>query len=194
MSSSASETETLRAEVPLRLLQVEHESEDVNRCIRELQKSGIPFHVETVATREEFAQKLLEDSFDVVIADYRLPGWTGMDALAEIKKLGLNIPLILVTGTLGDKLAVECIKQGISDYVLKDQLARLPAALLSAWEEKELRAAEARALESLRASEARYRGLVHNATYGMIWVRTNGDLLAVNPALVTMRCYRAPRP
>src|SRR4029077_19139316 len=99
------------------------------------------------------------------------------------------IPLILVTGTLGDRLAVECIKEGITDYVLKDQLARLPAALIRAREEKELRDAETRAMQALRASESRYRGLVQNATYGMLWVTADGDLLAVNPAFVRMLGY-----
>src|ERR1700751_4388667 len=112
-----------------------------------------------------------------------------MDALAEIKQRNLNIPLILVTGTLGDRLAVECIKEGITDYVLKDQLARLPAALIRAREEKELRDAETRAMKALRASESRYRGLVQNATYGMLWVTANGDMLAVNPAFVRMLGY-----
>ena len=158
-------------------------------CLRELKKSGLQFEVDTVATREIYVQKLTEKPFDVVIADYRLPGWTGMDALAEIKQRDLNIPLILVTGTLGDRLAVECIKEGITDYVLKDQLARLPAALIRAREEKELRDAETRAIDALRASEARYRGLVQNATYGMLWVTADGDLLAVNPAFVRMLGY-----
>jgi two-component system cell cycle sensor histidine kinase/response regulator CckA len=192
MSSSVSrKKEVVGAARPIRLLQVEHESDDVELCLRELKKSGLEFQVETVATREAFVQKLLAQSFDVVISDYRLPGWTGMDALAEIKKLGLGIPLILVTGTLGDGLAVECIKQGITDYVLKDQLARLPTVVLRAQEEKALRDAEARALEALRASEARYRGLVHNATYGMLWVRADGEILALNPALVRMLGYES---
>jgi PAS domain S-box-containing protein len=185
------EKEPLRAKSPLRLLQVEHEADDIELCLRELKKSGLHFEVDTVATREVYVQKLSEKPFDVVIADYRLPGWTGMDALAEIKQRDLNIPLILVTGTLGDRLAVECIKEGITDYVLKDQLARLPAALIRAREEKELRDAETRAMEALRASEARYRGLVQNATYGMLWVTADGDLLAVNPAFVRMLGYDA---
>ncbi|MGA8144259.1 MAG: response regulator [Candidatus Acidiferrales bacterium] len=189
MSSGPSEIESVRAESPLRLLQVEHEPDDIELCLNELKKSGLQFHVDTVATREVFVQKLLGEPFDVIIADYRLPGWTGMDALAEIKQRGLNIPLILVTGTLGDRLAVECIKQGITDYVLKDQLARLPAALLRAREEKALRDAESRALEALRASESRFRGLVHNATYGMLWVTEDGEPLAVNPAFVRMLGY-----
>ncbi|MGH9747273.1 MAG: response regulator [Candidatus Acidiferrales bacterium] len=181
--------ETVGAASPIRLLQVEHEPDDVELCLRELRKSGLQFQVDTVATREEYVKRLLENTYDVVITDYRLPGWTGMDALAEIKQRKLNIPLILVTGTLGDRLAVECIKEGITDYVLKDQLARLPAALRRAREEKELRDAEIRALEAVRASDARYRGLVHNATYGMLWVTAGGDLLAVNPAFVRMLGY-----
>ena len=125
MSEITPEKEALRAKSPLRLLQVEHEADDIELCLRELKKSGLHFEVDTVAARELYVQKLIEKPFDVVIADYRLPGWTGMDALAEIKQRDLNIPLILVTGTLGDRLAVECIKEGITDYVLKDQLARL---------------------------------------------------------------------
>jgi two-component system cell cycle sensor histidine kinase/response regulator CckA len=157
-----------------------------------LKKAGLEFHAETVATRDEFVKKLLAESFDVIVTDYRLPGWTGMDALAEMKMLGLNIPVILFTGALGDGVAVESLKRGITDYVLKDQVARLPAAVLRATEEKALRDAEARALAALRASEARYRGLVQNATYGMLWVSTNDDLLSVNPAFVEMLGYDSP--
>jgi two-component system, cell cycle sensor histidine kinase and response regulator CckA len=189
MPDISSEKEAFRPKPPLRLLQVEHEADDIELYLRELKKSGLQFEVDTVATREIYVEKLIEKQFDVVIADYRLPGWTGLDALAEIKQRGLNIPLILVTGTLGDRLAVECIKEGITDYVLKDQLARLPAALIRAREEKELRDAETRAMEALRASESRYRGLVQNATYGMLWVTADGDLLAVNPAFVRMLGY-----
>jgi len=173
----------------LRLLIVEHEQADVDLCCRELHKAGLVFEADTVATREEFASKLRQQSFDVVLADYRLPGWNGMDALALIKELRLDIPLILVTGTLGDGLAVECIKQGITDYVLKDQLAHLPMAIQRAQEEKKVREAERRAVLALRASEARYRGLVENATYGIYWVTLQGELLAANPALIHMLGY-----
>jgi PAS domain-containing protein len=102
----------------------------------------------------------------------------------------LDLPLILVTGNLGDGLAVECIKSGVTDYVLKDQLARLPLAIQRAQEQKSLRDAERRAVAALRESEARYRGLVNNATYGIYWVRVpEGNLLYVNPALVRMLGY-----
>jgi two-component system, cell cycle sensor histidine kinase and response regulator CckA len=171
---------------PLRLLYVEDEPGDVEIALRELKKSKIEFEVETVATREEFARKLREKAFDIILSDYRLPGWTGLDALALIKEYGLDIPFVLVTGTLGEELAVECIKNGVTDYVLKEQLARLPMAIRQAQEAKLMREAEARAVEALRESEARYRELVNNATYGIYWVTTDGELLAVNPALARM--------
>jgi PAS domain S-box-containing protein len=178
--------ETTVAAKPLRLLYVEHEQDDVEIAVQELKKSKIDFDVETVATREEFARKLAEKTFDIILADYRLPGWTGMDALALIKERGLDVPFLLITGTLGEELAVECIKQGVTDYVLKAQLARLPVAIHQALDAKLLRAAEARAVEELRKSEARYRGLVNNATYGIYWVTTDGEILSANPALARM--------
>ena len=174
---------------PLRILYAEHEPDDIELTLRELEKSGIVVQAETAATREEFLRKLRGKPFDIVLADYRLPGWTGMDALAHIKDLRLDIPLILITGTLGEDKAVECFKLGISDYVLKGQLVKLPMAVQRAQEEKSLRHAEARAAEALRESEARYRGLVHNATYGIYWVTVPGELLYVNPALVRMLGY-----
>ena len=61
-----------------------------------------------------------EKAFDIILSDYRLPGWTGMEAFTLIKEHGLDTPFVLVTGTLGEELAIECIKHGVTDYVLKD--------------------------------------------------------------------------
>src|SRR5207245_11666873 len=76
---------------------------------------------------------------DIVLADYNLSGWTGMDALAFLREKGKDIPFILVTGALGEEMAVECVKKGVSDYIRKDRLARLPVAICRALEEKHLR-------------------------------------------------------
>jgi len=176
---------------PLRLLYVEHEADDIEIALQELKKSKLEFEVETAATREEFARKLRERAYDIILSDYRLPGWTGLEALALIKEHGLDIPFVLVTGTLGEELAVECIKHGVTDYVLKAQLARLPVAIRQAHDAQLLREAEAHAAKALRESEARYRGLVDNATYGIYWVALDGLLLQVNPALAHMLGYES---
>lgn len=178
-----------KTEKLLQLLVADDDPNDLELCLRELKRSGMPFEAETTSKREDFAAKLRRRPVDVVLSDYRMKDWNGMDALACIQEMRPGTPLILMSGTIGDDLAVDCIKRGVTDYVLKHQLARLPAAVLRAYEERAHRETESRALESLRESEARYRGLVNNATYGIYWVTLDGDLLDVNPAIVRMLGY-----
>ncbi|HKV06258.1 MAG TPA: PAS domain S-box protein, partial [Candidatus Acidoferrales bacterium] len=153
---------------PLRLLFADDEPADIVLCLRELEKAGVKFTADTVSTPKEFAQKLREVAVDVVVSDYRMKGWTGIDALATVKQICPDVPLILISGTLGDELAVESIKLGVTDYVLKDQLARLPMAIHRAQEEHSLREAEARALEALRESEEHHRTLVQHAPEAIV--------------------------
>ena len=171
---------------PLRLLLVDDSPDDLELGVHELKKSAPDFSVETALTRGEFLEKLRSHPFDVVVSDFRMKDWTGLDALDEVRRVSPGTPVVLLTGTLGDERAVDCIKHGITDYVLKDQLTRLPLAIRRAHDEHLLRDAEAHALEALRASEARYRGLVDNATYGMYGVVPGGRLLYANPALADM--------
>ncbi|HTV57775.1 MAG TPA: response regulator [Verrucomicrobiae bacterium] len=176
----------------LRLLAVDDNLDDLDLCLHQLKKSGENYRVETASTREEFVKKLQSSSFDVVISDFRMKDWTGLDALEEVRRYSPQTPVILLTGTLGDERAVDCIKQGITDYVLKEQITRLPLAIRRAEEELRLRQAEARAIEALRASEARYRGLVDNAAYGMYGIVPGGHIIYANPALATMLGYDSP--
>jgi two-component system, cell cycle sensor histidine kinase and response regulator CckA len=176
---------------PLRVLIAEDDPNDLELCLCSLKKSGLDFEAQAASTREEFVHKLGQSRFDVVISDYRMKGWTGMDALAAVRQSAPQTPVILLTGTLGDELAVECLKLGVTDYILKENMTRLPSALRRAREETEMRATEMQAIAALRESEARYRGLVNNATYGIYWVTGDGSLLFVNPALVRMLGYES---
>jgi PAS domain S-box-containing protein len=162
MSGTRSKEETAAA-TPLRILIAEDNPADLELTIRELRKSGLDAEIDTVITREAFAEKLRTQTVDMVLSDFRMPGWTGMDAFSEIVKSGQDIPLILVTGTLGDLKAVECIQIGMADYVLKQQLTRLPMAIMRAQEAKLLRDAETETAAALRDGEARFRLLVENA-------------------------------
>lgn len=141
----------------LRVLFVEDSVADVELCLGELRKAGFEVTADIVQTPQEFAERLCTHPYDIVLADYNLLQWTGMEALEHMQQEGTDIPFILVTGTLGDETAVECIKRGATDYVIKDRLPRLPLAVRSAMEEKTLRderkAAEAALYESNRRLE-----------------------------------------
>lgn len=134
------EAENSTANKPrLKILLVEDDPADQDLILRELAKGKFGIISEVVQTAEEFRQRLRTNCPDVVVSDYNLGQWRGTEALEILREEGLDIPLILVSGVLGDVTAVECIKQGAVDYVLKDRLARLPEAVRGALEEQKLR-------------------------------------------------------
>ena len=153
---------------PWQLLIAEDSPADVELCLHELRNSDIPFTANVVSTREEFSNQLRQKPIDVVISDYHMKGWTGLDALDIVRRTSPETPLILLTGTLGDQLAVDCIKKGVTDYVLKEHIGRLPLAIHRATDERALRDAEKRAVEALRESEQHYRTLVQNAPEAIV--------------------------
>ncbi len=93
-----------------------------------------------------------KNSYDVILADYKLPNWNGMESVEILRREGLDVPVILVSGALGELTAVECIKQGAADYVLKDHMARLPEAVRRAMREKKLREDHKQSQEELARS------------------------------------------
>ncbi len=133
----------------LRALLVEDNSADAELVLRELRRGGFDVAAEVVQSASEFRRQIRGDSPDIVLADYNLGQWRGMEALTILRDEGLDIPLILVSGALGDVTAVECIKQGATDYVLKDSLTRLPISVRRALQEKCLREESRRAQETL---------------------------------------------
>jgi PAS domain S-box-containing protein len=136
---------------------VEDVPADAELYLRVLQEAGYEVAADVVSTREEFSRKLESGSYDVVLSDHLMPGWSGTDALEALKRSTKDIPFLLVTGTIGEEAAAECIKQGAADYILKDRPTRLPTAIRRALEEKALREERARMEEDLRASEERLR-------------------------------------
>ena len=145
-------TQTVEQETPsgpLRFLLVEDNPVDVELMERGLRRAGFDFTSAVVQTPEDFTRELRANRPHVVLADYNLPHWRGMEALEILAREGLDVPLILVTGALGDMTAVDCIKQGATDYVLKGALTRLPIAIRRSLQEKSLRDQRQRAEEDL---------------------------------------------
>jgi PAS domain S-box-containing protein len=104
---------------------------------------------DVVNSLELFRERLEKTDYDVILADFNLCNWTAFDALDFLKRSGKDIPLIVVTGNLGDEAAAECIKRGAADFVLKDRPARLPVAVERALEEKRLRTESQQAFEAV---------------------------------------------
>ena len=171
----------------LRVLHAEDNLSDVKLVRRQLEHSGFTLSVDWVTSPEEFAESLRSKPYDVVLADYRIPGWSGMEALEILQKQGKDIPFILVTGTLGEDTAVDCIKRGATDYVLKDRLARLPFAIRRALEDQKSRQAR-------RAAEAMLRlrtQALEAAANGILITDREGRIIWVNQAFITLTGYTA---
>lgn len=114
---------------PLRALILEDDPWDAELVVAALGRAVPDLKFEVMDSTAHFRQRLVEADFDVILADYNLGGWTEIDALEILRESGKDIPLVVVTGALGDEAAVECVRRGAADYVLKDWLERLPVAV-----------------------------------------------------------------
>ena len=133
----------------LKVLLIEDDPVDKELVLRALRNGGFDPQADSADNREEFVAYIEKNPYHVILADYGLPTWRGTDALELLRERGLDVPFVLVTGSLGDEKAVECIKLGTTDYVLKDHLLRLPVAVRRALREKNLRDERRHAEEEL---------------------------------------------
>jgi PAS domain S-box-containing protein len=134
----------------LRVLLVEDSPNDAELLVRELQRFGYAPAWERVDTPETLQAALVRQSWDLVLADYAMPRFSGLDALELVMATGLDLPLILVSGTIGEETAVMAMRAGAYDYLLKDRLTRLGAAVQRSLQEAEQRRARRRAEERLK--------------------------------------------
>src|SRR6202012_4804627 len=116
----------------LKILHIENIQSDAELVERTLKKSGIAFEKLIVDTRAEYVEALENFIPDVILSDHSLPAFNSLEALKILKQTGRNIPFILITSTVSEEFAVSVMKEGASDYVLKDRLQRLPNAVLNA--------------------------------------------------------------
>lgn len=163
---------------PLNILIVEDSEEDALLLLMELRRSGYEPDFERVETRGAMKEALERREWDVVISDYVMPKFSGLEALATLKESGLDLPFIIVSGNIGEDIAVEAMKAGAHDYILKGNLKRLIPAV-----ERELREAEVRR-ERKRVEEERIRlaAAVESAVDAVVITDPRGTIRYVNPA------------
>ncbi len=144
----------LEVQKDLRILHLEDMPADAELIERQLRSAGLRFRAEHAATRDAFVRALDEFHPDVVLADYSLPDFDGLSALRLVRERDADLPVILVTGVLGDEAAVSLIKAGANDFVLKDRSARLATAVERAIEEAGQSRARKRAEAEIRTLNA----------------------------------------
>ncbi|MBA4370038.1 MAG: hypothetical protein C0418_00460 [Coriobacteriaceae bacterium] len=145
----------------LRILHLDDDLKDLE-LIGAALAAEIDCEIEAVSTREAFSAALARGPFEVILLDYKVPGFDALAALELARERFPDTAAIIVSGTIGEELAVETVKHGAYDYILKDHLARLPSAVLHAVEDSRMRTAHLDALERLRVSEERFRNLIEH--------------------------------
>jgi PAS domain S-box-containing protein len=147
----------------IRILMLEDNSDDAELVKRELQKGGIPFTAKRVETEKDFVKELEQFNPDLILADYKIPLFDGLRALKITKETYPDLPFIFVSGTIGEDFAIETYKEGATDYVLKDRLARLVPAVRRAMREAEMAKDRKQAEEALRESEQKLRNIIEHS-------------------------------
>ena len=179
--------------VPLRLLLVEDSEDDALLLVRELERAGFEPAVERVDTASAMRAALDRQEWDLVLGDYSMPQFGGAAALGLLRERGLDVPFIIVSGTIGEERAVAAMKAGASDYVPKHNLARLVPVIQRELREAVGRRERRRAEAALHAVEASYRTLVEQAPIGIYRSTPAGRFLSANAALARILGYDSPQ-
>lgn len=165
----------------LQIIIIEDIDTDAELIIRELRKSGIDFKATRIESKEELGAALQTDGVDLILSDYNLPSFNAIDALHIVKQITPEIPFILVTGAQTEEIAVNCLKEGAYDYILKNSLTRLPSAVLNAIKSLENRRERRTATKQLKDKEEKYRHLFENSLVGILrWKLEDGSIIETN--------------
>lgn len=165
---------------PLRILIIEDSEDDALLLLRELRKGGYDPQYERICTREEMKSALDREAWEIIFSDYNMPRFTAPEALDLLKKSGRDIPFVVFSGSIGEERAVETVKAGAADYLLKDNITRLPVVI-----ERELREADARrarreAEEALGRSQRQIQAILDH-TPAVIYIKNvDGRFLLVS--------------
>lgn len=171
---------------PVRILIVEDKPDDADLAKHEIRRILNDCEFQVVETRDEFVLGLERFQPDVVLSDYTLPHFDGMQALKLTLQYAPLTPLIIWTGSISEDAAVECVKGGANNYILKDNLKRLGPATLHALEERELLAAH-------KQAEQKYQSIFENSMEGIFQSSPEGRYLSLNPAMARLYGYASPK-
>jgi two-component system, cell cycle sensor histidine kinase and response regulator CckA len=177
--------------IPLKVLVVEDSRDDADLLVHALKQAGYDPSYALVQNADGMRAQLAKSDWDLVISDYVIPGFGGIAALKVLRESGREIPFIIVSGKIGEDVAVEALHAGANDYLLKDRLTRLGPAIDRALKEASQKRKRTQAEQALRESEERYRRLVESCPDAM-FITSEDKLVFANPAAVTLLASRSP--
>jgi PAS domain S-box-containing protein len=174
---------------PLRVLMVEDSEDDALFTIRELKKGGYNPVYERVETAAAMKKALEEKTWDIILCDYKMPIFNAPSAIAVLKEANIDIPIIIISGAIGEETAVECMRLGAQDYIMKGHLSRLCPAIARELEDAEVRVQHKRDEETLRESENKYRLLADHVNDVIFVLDMNLNYTYISPSVKFLRGY-----
>lgn len=166
----------------MNFLHIEDDDADAELVEATLSREWPGCKINRLASRAELESALREQNFDLIISDHSMPGFDGITALSIARSASPNTPFVFLSGTIGEERAIQALKDGAADYVLKESPARLASALRSAMEKSQKEAARLHAESSLRQSEEQFQRIAENTDDFIVLLDGNGHCLYANPA------------
>jgi PAS domain S-box-containing protein len=174
---------------PLRALMIDDSEDDILLTVRELKKGGYHLIYERIETAVDMKKALREKEWDIILCDYKMPTFDAPSAIAIFKELNLNIPFIVISGTIGEDTAIECMRSGAHDYFMKGKLSRLCPAIARELEDAKVRMKQKQSEEELRQSEAKYRTILEDIQEGYFEVDATGNFIFLNDSTCQLLGY-----
>jgi len=174
---------------PLRALIIDDSEDDALLIIREIKKSGYDPLYKRVETADDMKKCLQENQWDIILCDYKMPRFSAPAAITLLKETNIDIPIIIISGTIGEETAVECMRLGAHDYLMKANLSRLSPAVSRELKEAEIRNKKKYTEEALRHSEEKYRNILENIEDGYYEVDLAGNFTFFNKSMCLILGY-----
>ncbi|MFP4515417.1 MAG: PAS domain S-box protein [bacterium] len=174
---------------PLQVLIVEDSKVDALIVVKELERGGFEPRYQRVESAPEMETALELQTWDVILADYMIPDFGGLEALKMVQARELDIPFIMISGKMGEEFAVEAMRAGVHDYIVKGNLSRLTPAIRRELKEAETRRRRRKAEAALRESEERLKATFEQAAVGIAHLDKAGKFLRINQKLADILGY-----
>ncbi|GAB4378689.1 MAG: hypothetical protein Kow0042_27350 [Calditrichia bacterium] len=165
---------------PIKILHLEDEPHVENVVKSLLDSENLSYNLKRVDTEEKFVSEFSDDNYDLIIADYSLPHYNGLSALEAVRNRNRFIPFILFSGAIGEDMAIECLKRGATDYVLKQQPSKLVPAIKRAITERDQRLEREKVKKALQESELKFRSIFETTHDAVVLLDKNLNIIAWN--------------